>query len=415
MGEVTLVMKGTRLCNLRCAYCHDWESGADQNMSFEVLARSIAAAMQDDTHNAVTFVWHGGETTLLPMDFYRRAIALQSRFRRPGQRVQNRLQTNATRLTTEWAEFFRRNDFRIGVSLDGPSEVQDNYRPDAAGRPTFDRVLAGMRLLEEHQVSYGVLMVVDNTTILRGADALFDFVLELGLKHLGLLAVTPDNQPEATWLTPTAPYTSPSTMGAFLSDLYDRWLEHGDQTITIREFTDIEQALSNRRRGCKMAGDCLGDFFIVDPNGDVSHCDLFRGDNNYTFGNLLHDDFATIRAGTKLQGLRRQRASEIAAMAACPDFDVCQGWCPHERYLSSRHDPSFSEGCCGLRTLIDHIRSRRAGAPTSNRGTREQAQRPTVLATSVPLPMPKLGRSAGTFTRRDQQLAKKADVTAGTT
>ena len=206
MGEVTLVMKGTRLCNLRCAYCHDWESGADQTMSFEVLAHSIAAAMQDDTHNAVTFVWHGGETTLLPMDFYRRAMALQSRFRRPGQRVQNHLQTNATRLTTEWAEFLGRNDFRVGVSLDGPSEVQDNYRPDAAGRPTFDRVLAGMRLLEQQQVSYGVLMVVDDTTIARGADSLFDFIVELGLKHLGLLAVTPDNQPEATWLTPTAPY-----------------------------------------------------------------------------------------------------------------------------------------------------------------------------------------------------------------
>ena len=158
---MTMIMKGTRLCNLRCAYCHDWESGADQTMSFEVLAHSIAAAMQDDTHNVVTFAWHGGETTLLPMDFYRRAMALQSRFRRSGHYVQNTFQTNATRLTPEWAEFFRLNDFRVGISLDGPSEVQDNYRPDAAGRPTFDRVLAGMRLLEQHQVSYGVNMVVD--------------------------------------------------------------------------------------------------------------------------------------------------------------------------------------------------------------------------------------------------------------
>jgi uncharacterized protein len=203
-------------------------------------------------------------------------------------------------------------------------------------------------------------------------------------------------------------------MGVFLSDLYDRWLEHGDRTITIREFTDIEQALSNRRRGCKMAGDCLGDFFIVDPNGDVSHCDLFRGDRNYTFGNLVRDDFATIRAGVKLQSLRRQRASEVAAMAACPDFDVCQGWCPHERYLSSRHDPSFSEGCCGLRTLIDHIRSRRAGTPPTNRGSREKSERPTVMATSVSVPMPKLGRSAGPSTHRDQQLAKTVEMAAGT-
>jgi len=385
VGEMTMIMKGTRLCNLRCAYCHDWEAGADQTMSFEVLAHAIAAAMQDDTHNVVTFAWHGGETTLLPMDFYRRAMALQSRFRRPGQYVQNIFQTNATRLTTEWAEFFRRNDFRVSISLDGPSEVQDNYRPDAAGRPTFDRVLGGMRLLEEHQVSYGVLMVVDATTIARGADALFDFIVELGMKRIGLLAVTPDNQPEATWLTPTVPYTSPSTMGAFLSDLYDRWMEHGDQSINIRELSDIEQALSNGYRGCTLYGDCIGDLFVVDPNGDIAHCNLFRGDSNYTLGNLLHDDFATIRAGAKLRGLRRQHESELAAMAACPDFEVCRGWCPHERYLSSRHDPSFSEGCCGLRHLIDHIRSRQAGSPTTSRETREQARRATRLATGVPV------------------------------
>ncbi len=392
MGEVTLIMKGTRLCNLRCAYCHDWEAGADQTMSFEVLARAIAAAMQDDTHDLVTFVWHGGETTLLPMDFYRRAMAVQSRFRRPGQLVRNQLQTNATRLTAQWAQFFWRNDFRIGISLDGPSEIQNNYRPDAAGRPTFDRAVAGMRLLEEHDVSYGVLMVVDQTTIERGADALFDFILDLGLKHLGLLAVTPDNQPDASWLTQTAHYTSPSTMGAFLSDLYDRWLEHGDKTIGIREFADIEQALSNGHRGCKLYGDCIGNYFIVDPNGDVAHCDLFRGDRRYMFGNVLHDDFAAIRAGAKLLDLRRRRESDVAAMAACPDFEVCRGWCPHERYLSSRHDPSYSAGCCGLRPLIDHIRSRQVGAPTAGRETRELALQPTTFATSVPLPMPKTGR-----------------------
>jgi uncharacterized protein len=403
---MTMIMKGTRLCNLRCAYCHDWESGSDQTMSFEVLAHSIAAAMQDDTHNVVTFAWHGGETTLLPMDFYRRAMALQSRFRRPGQYVQNHLQTNATRLTAEWAEFFRRNDFGVGISLDGPSEVQDNYRPDAAGRSTFDRVLAGMRLLEEHQVSYGVLMVVDATTIARGADALFDFIVELGLKRIGLLAVNPRNQPEATWLTPTAPYTSPSTMGAFLSNLYDRWFEHGDDTISIRELSDIEQALSNGHRSCKMAGDCIGDLFVVDPNGDIAHCNLFRGDSSYTLGNLLHDDFATIRAGAKLRDLRHQHESDLAAMAACPDFEVCRGWCPHVRYLSSRHDPSFSEGCCGLRPLIDHIRSRQAGSPTTSRETREQAQRPTTLATSVLLPMPKRGPSADVLNRRADRLAK---------
>ena len=133
-------------------------------------------------------------------------------------------------------------------------------------------------------------------------------------------------------------------MGAFLSDLYDRWLEHGDKTIAIRELADIEQALSNGHRGCKLYGDCIGDLFVVDPNGDVAHCDLFHGDSHYTLGNLLDDDFATMRAGAKLLDLRRQHESDLASMAACPDFAVCRGWCPHERYLSSGTTPHTPPG-----------------------------------------------------------------------
>jgi len=390
VGAVTLIVKATRLCNLRCSYCHDWEAGPNQTMSFEVLARTIAAAMRDPSHDVVTFVWHGGETTVLPIDFYRRAMVVQSRFRRSGQVVRNQLQTNATRLTPEWVDFFRDNGFNIGVSLDGPAEVQDSYRVDARGRPTFDRVVAGLRLLEEHRVRYGVLMVVDETTLAGGADALFDFILELGLRRLGLLAVTPTNQPDAAWLTATPHYTTPTSMAQFLSNLYDRWLEHGDPDIRIREFDEIEHALGHRQRGggCKTAGECIGNYFIVEPNGDVGHCDLFRGDDNYYFGNVTVDEFATFRASEKAQRLIRARRTDLANMTACPGFAVCQGWCPHEGYLSRRHNPDHTQSCCGLRMFIDHVRSRRAGAPIEARELRE-SRIPSGAMSVVRLPLPR--------------------------
>jgi uncharacterized protein len=395
VGGVTLIVKATRLCNLRCTYCHDWESGPNQTMSFEVLARTISAAMRDPSHDVVTFVWHGGETTLLPIDFYRRAMAVQSRFRRQGQVVRNQLQTNATRLTPEWVTFFRDNGFHIGVSLDGPAEVQNSYRVDAKGKPTFDRVVSGLRLLEQHQVQFGVLMVVDETTIASGADALFDFILELGLRRLGLLAVTPTNQPEVAWPASTPHYTSPATMGRFLSDLYDRWFDHGDSDIRIREFDEIEHAIGHRQRGggCKTAGQCIGNYFIVEPNGDVGHCDLFRGDDNYYFGNVTVDDFVTFRVGEKAQRLIRERAADVAKMTSCPDFDLCQGWCPHEAYLSRRHNPDHVESCCGLHTFIDHVRSRRAGQPTEAREVRESRLH-SGGGSVVRLPMPKLAVAA---------------------
>src|SRR5271154_1121486 len=107
MRSVSLIVKATRLCNLRCTYCHDWAVGPDQTMAFDVLAHMTAAALQDPEHGTVDFIWHGGETTLLPISFYQRAMALQARFRRRGQTVHNIIQTNCTRLTPEWARFLR--------------------------------------------------------------------------------------------------------------------------------------------------------------------------------------------------------------------------------------------------------------------------------------------------------------------
>ncbi len=130
---MTLVVKGTRHCNLRCTYCHDWSDQPDATMSFDTLAALTAGALRDPAHSSVEFVWHGGETTLLPIEWYRRAMVLQARFRRPGQAIRNSLQTNATRLNDEWGRFLRDNHFTVGVSLDGPPEIHDQTRVDAAG------------------------------------------------------------------------------------------------------------------------------------------------------------------------------------------------------------------------------------------------------------------------------------------
>src|SRR5262245_4085757 len=101
LSRVALIVKVTRRCNLRCSYCHDWRS-TGEIMSFPVLARTISSALQE--FETVEFIWHGGETTLVPIDFYRKVMAIQARFRRPGCGVHNAIQTNATRLDDNWGK-----------------------------------------------------------------------------------------------------------------------------------------------------------------------------------------------------------------------------------------------------------------------------------------------------------------------
>jgi uncharacterized protein len=155
-------------CNLACAYCFFLDKellypGSQFRMSDEVLEAYIRQLIEAHYTQQVTVAWQGGEPTLMGMEFYCRAIELQREYARPGMVFENTMQTNGTLLDDEWFEFFKENDFLIGISIDGPRHLHDTYRVDKGGGPTFDRVMRGLRLLQKHGVEYNILVAVNRT------------------------------------------------------------------------------------------------------------------------------------------------------------------------------------------------------------------------------------------------------------
>jgi uncharacterized protein len=344
-------------------------------MSFPVLARVVFSALRE--FDVIDFIWHGGETTLLPISFYKKAMLAQARFRRPGQSIRNIIQTNGTRVSEEWVRFLKTYEFSAGISIDGPPEIHDRYRRYAGGRPSFDDVVRGIDILKKYKVPFTVLTVIDEATLELGADRLFDFFLELGVANYSCIAAKPVNQPEATPGSTTSHYTDPEQICTFLMRLHDRWLEHGDPSLCIRELNAIRNGiLDEKPKTCAISGRCFGRYFLVEPNGDIAHCDLFQGDPRYTLGNIMETDFAELLTSDKLTQLREQNQRARAVMREqCSEFDVCQGGCPHDRYTSARHNLAHSDECCGLRSLIEHVRERMVGesrmltTPVSSRNT----------------------------------------------
>jgi uncharacterized protein len=359
-SSAAFITKVTRLCNLRCSYCHDWRAEGNQTMSFATLARLVAEALRQ--YHAVSFIWHGGETTVMPLSFYRKAMAIQARFRKPGQPISNQLQTNGTLLDDSWACFLRDNQFNVGVSIDGPAEIHDRYRLRVGGQPSFRLVMRGIDLLRAHGVKFGIIMVLDEGALELGPQRMFDFVLELGVDSISMLPARPTNAPDAPPGTPTTHYVDAAQATRFFRGLYDRWLEHGDPRIKIRELDNIRERLQQRgAAACTMAGGCLGQYFLVEPNGEIAHCDLFVGDGRYTYGNIMDSSLADMLGGEPLRRLQEDNERSVARMrAACAEFALCNGGCPHDRYTHLHHDPLFSTGCCGQAELIAHIRSRQA-------------------------------------------------------
>src|SRR5690606_33638852 len=154
------------LCNLDCTYCFYTEKTKlypdtrHWRMSDEVLERYVRDYLVAQPTDHVTFAWQGGEPTLLGVDFFRKAVALQQRYA-DGRKISNALQTNGTLLDDEWGRFLAENEFLVGISIDGPRELHDAFRVDRGGKPTFDRVMRGLECLKRHRVDFNTLTVVN--------------------------------------------------------------------------------------------------------------------------------------------------------------------------------------------------------------------------------------------------------------
>src|SRR5262249_54203224 len=118
----------------------------------------------------VVFSWQGGEPTLLGVDFFRKVVALEQKYARPGLKIQNDLQTNGTLLNEEWCAFLKEHRFLVGLSIDGPRELHDQYRLTKGGRPTFDLVFAAAKLLQRHGVPFNTLTCVHRFNAKRPKD-----------------------------------------------------------------------------------------------------------------------------------------------------------------------------------------------------------------------------------------------------
>jgi uncharacterized protein len=353
--QIVLIMKATRLCNLRCTYCHAWKEGPDQVMPFEVLARTTRDILRRPEVKHISFVWHGGEVTLLPVAFFKKALWLQQVFSNGRQTISNAIQTNGTRLTAEWISLLAAGNFQIGVSIDGPPQVHDLRRKTKNGLPTWDNVRAGIRRLQASNLPFGVLCVVDREVARVGPKAVLDCLVDdLRVPGAALLNVIPENVGSPSGkrdYLPWADYVD------FLREMFRCWWPNYRNRIDIRELSALVHALSEGApRTCVLAGDCMGRYLTIEANGTVNACDKYIGDEDFRFGNVLHSNLNALLARSRnLAKVREQARLEIAKMTECKYFAYCRGGCSHDRRLNHLYDRSWPGTCCGLADLLAEI------------------------------------------------------------
>ena len=358
-------------CNLACKYCYYLEKNklyptAQRHlMSDEMLEQFTREYIEAQTMNQVLFTWHGGEPLLRSIDFYRKALSLQQKYA-GGRRIDNVIQTNGTLLTDEWCEFFAQNHWLVGISIDGPQPDHDHYRLTAAGKPSWKKVMQGIKLLKKHGVEWNAMAVVNAYNANHPLE-FYRYFKENGCQFLQFTPIverltrhedgrTLASLADKNEISLSEASVVPEQWGYFLCAIFDEWVRKDVGKIfveifdcTLANWMGISPGICAYSKECGHAG-------VMEHNGDVYSCDHFVFPE-YKLGNIRDHSLIDMLYGEQQQEFSRLKHSSLPRQ--CKECDMefaCHGECPKNRFMKDKYgDSGLNYLCPGYYHYYQHV------------------------------------------------------------
>ena len=358
------------LCNLRCKYCYYLEKSKlyDDNKNHVItdalLEKFIKEYIEAQTTPQVLFTWHGGETLMRPISFYRRALELQRYYAR-GRQIDNSIQTNGILLNDEWCRFFKENNFLVGVSIDGPQEFHDEYRRNVMGKPSFHQVMKGIDLLNKHGVEWNALAVVNDFNADYPLD-FYHFFKEIGCRYIQFTPIVErivkrtDGLTLASGMQEGGELTDFSVTaeqwGNFLCTIFDEWVHHdvGEYYIQLFDAT-LANWVGVAPGICTMAKEC-GHAGVMEYNGDVYSCDHFVYPE-HKLGNLSQHTIYEMMNSDRQKDFSKMKYRLLPQQCKeCRYQFACHGECPKNRFIRDCYgNPGLNYLCKGYYQFFEHV------------------------------------------------------------
>ena len=323
-------------CNLACSYCYYLEkealypgrtSMAMPDTVLDAYIRQIFSASRGPAE--VRFSWHGGEPTILGMEFFKKVISLQEKYNPQRLPVINNIQTNGVLIDEKWCEFLAEAGFTVGLSLDGPEKYHNAYRIAKGGSPTHDKVMQAWQHLNRFGVTTDILCVV-NAANVGYPDAVYDFFKEMGARYIGFLPIVREDRQSSSGVS--AQSVPRGAFGEFLATVFDRWKKEDIGKVLVQIFEEVARtALGQEHSLCIFRPTC-GNFPVVERNGDFYACDHFVHPD-YLMGNICQAPISSLLGsrGQKAFGQAKRRLPD--ACRICDVLAFCNGGCPKDRFV----------------------------------------------------------------------------------
>ncbi len=373
-------------CNLDCAYCFYLDKkelfpdGRPWRMPSATLESYIRQVVEARDGRKATFVWQGGEPTLLGVSFFEEVVELQKKYGGP-EGIDNALQTNGILLDEEWCSFLAQHRFLVGVSIDGPREIHNRYRLNKMGQGSFDRVLHGVELLKNYGVEFNTLTVVHRGNAMYPLE-IYGFLKDIGSRFLQFIPVVervsgppgPANRSSDPTTIVADWSVNPVDYGAFLCAVFDQWVRHDVGSVFVQAFdVALESWMGMQPNLCVFRTTC-GDALVLEHNGDLFSCDHFV-DTDHRLGNLADVSLRTAASLERQVAFGRAKRESLPGQCLeCSVRFACNGECPKHRfvatpegegglnYLCPAYNQFFRYIDVPMRYMAEEIRNRRSPA-----------------------------------------------------
>ncbi len=346
------------LCNLDCQYCyylkkkHLYPKGESFRMPDHILERYIVQHIDASPGPVINFSWHGGEPTLLGLDYFHRIVALQRKHQPPNQRIRNGIQTNGTLLDEDWCRFLAAENFAVGLSLDGPPEMHDRYRLTKGQEPTHEHAMRGYTLLRQHWIPCDILCVVHAQNVQHPTEV-YRFFKQIKAEYMTFLPLV---EPLSENQGCVSPATVPAeALGNFLCTIFDEWKSQDIERVKVQLFEEAARAAFGQERALCIFRKTCGDIPVVEHNGDFFSCDHFV-DLEHRLGNIQETPLVDLLEGPAQTAFGQAKAETLPRYCQkCEVLDMCYGGCPKDRILRTPDgEPGLNYLCAGYKRFFIH-------------------------------------------------------------
>ena len=348
------------ICNLACHYCyylkkkHLYPKDESLRMPDNILETYIAQHIEAFPGPVINFSWHGGEPTLLGLDYFRKIVGLQRKYLPANRRITNGMQTNGTLLNEDWCRFLAAEDFSVGLSLDGPAELHDQFRSTSGRKPTHELALRGYELLRQHRIPCDILCVV-NAVNVQHPERVYRFFKQIKATYIGFLPlVEPVPEAQAGVSTRTVPAEA---WGCFLCAIFDEWKQLDIGKLKVQIFEEAARTAFGQEHALCIFRKTCGDIPVVEHNGDFFSCDHYVRPE-HRLGNIMETPLVVFLESSRQIDFGRAKLDSLPRYCReCTVREMCHGGCPKDRFLRTPDgEAGLNYLCAGYKQFFNHCR-----------------------------------------------------------